>query len=164
MDLLESSNKWFRQEALVLIGDRRDQSVLPRLREQVRHHTGQLALESLWALNLSGGLNEATALQYLDHPDPFVRLWTVRLLGDARDVSEPIAQKLTALAAGEPNVEVRAQLACTAKRSPPRKDCRSSRALLGRGEDMAEKRLPLLVLVGVGIQMRAGLGGGHGLV
>jgi putative heme-binding domain-containing protein len=144
VDLLESSNKWFRQEALVLIGDRRDQSVLPRLREQVRHHTGQLALESLWALNLSGGLDEATALQYLEHPDPFVRLWTVRLLADARDVSEPIAQKLTALAAGEPNVEVRAQLACSAKRLPAAQGLPIVRALLGRGEDMADKRLPLL--------------------
>jgi len=84
----------------------------------VEENTGQLALESLWALNLSGGFDDETAIKTMNHSDPFVRLWTVRLLGDAREVSASVAQKLVELAAGEANVEVRAQLACSAKRLP----------------------------------------------
>ena len=53
----------------------------------VSTNTGQLALESLWALNLSGGFNDEVALSTLGHADPFVRLWTVRLLGDENKVS-----------------------------------------------------------------------------
>ncbi len=145
VDLLSHTNKWFRQEALRLIGDRNDKSVVPRLKELVDRNTGQLALESFWALNLSGGLDEATALMTLDHTDPFVRLWTVRLLGDERKVSPAIASKLVGLAAREPNVEVRAQLACSAKRLPAADALPIVRELLGRSEDMADKRIPLLV-------------------
>jgi len=42
--------------------------------------------ESLWALNLSGGLDEKTAMNTLEHDDPFIRLWTVRLLADHCDL------------------------------------------------------------------------------
>jgi putative heme-binding domain-containing protein len=145
VDLLGHTNKWFRQEALRLIGDRKDKSVAPRLQKLVETQTGQLALESLWALNLSGGLDDVTALKTLDHADPFVRLWTVRLLGDERQVSPTVAQKLIALAAGEPNVEARAQLACTAKRLPAADALPIVRNLLGHDEDLADKRIPLLL-------------------
>jgi putative heme-binding domain-containing protein len=145
VDELGNSNKWFRREALQLIGDRKDASVVPRLRNMVETKTGQLALEAFWALNLSGGLDNAMALKTLDHPDPFVRLWTVRLLGDERKVSPAVAQKLVALAAGEPNVEVRAQLACSAKRLPAADALPIIKALLGRNEDVADKRIPLLL-------------------
>ena len=145
VDLLGHTNKWFRQEALRLIGDRKDPSVVPALRNLVEKSTGQLALESFWALNLSGGLDDETALKNLDHCDPFVRMWDVRLLGDERKVSAAVAQKLVALAAGETNVEVRAQLACTAKRLPASDALPIVKRLLARDEDLADKRQPLLL-------------------
>jgi putative heme-binding domain-containing protein len=145
VDLLGHTNKWFRQEALQLIGDRKDRSVVPRLKNQVKNNTGQLALESFWALNLSGGFDDDVALQTLDHPDPFVRMWTVRLLGDEQKISATVAQKLVALAAQESNVEVRAQLACSAKRLPAADALPIVTTLLGRNEDLADKRLPLLL-------------------
>jgi putative heme-binding domain-containing protein len=145
VDLLSHSNKWFRQEALQLIGDRKDKSIIPTLRNLVDQNTGQLALEAFWALNLSGGLDEETAIKTLGHPDPFVRLWTVRLLGDERTVSPAVSKRLVALAAGEPNVEVRAQLACTAKRLPAADALPIVRELLGRSEDVSDKRVPLLL-------------------
>src|SRR4030095_9875835 len=80
--------------------------------------TGQLALEYLWALNLCGGLTESNALNALSHSDPFVRLWTVRLLGDEHRVSPQLIPQLTVMAGIEPNLEVRNQLAATAKRLP----------------------------------------------
>jgi putative heme-binding domain-containing protein len=143
--LLGNTNKWFRQEALRLLGDRRDQSLVPRLTEMVRTNTGQVALENLWALNLSGGFNDPLAAKMLQHPDPFVRLWTVRLLGDDCVVSASVAPKLAALAATDPDVEVRAQLACSAKRLPADQALPIVRGLLGRDEDTTEKRLPLLI-------------------
>jgi putative heme-binding domain-containing protein len=143
--LLSNTNKWFRQESLRLIGDRRASSVVPMMADMVHTNTGQLALESLWALNLSGGLNESTALETLDHSDPFVRLWTARLLADAGLVSNSIAIKLAQVAASESNVEVRAQLACSARRLPASQAMPIIRSLLGRKEDTSEKRMPLLI-------------------
>jgi putative heme-binding domain-containing protein len=145
VDLLGHTNKWFRQEALRLIGDRKDKSVIPTLKNLVDKNTGQLALESFWALNLSGGFDDETAIKTLDHNDPFVRMWTVRLLGDEQEVSPAIAKKLVAVAAVEPNVEVRAQLACSAKRLPAADALPIVRELLGRNEDPSDKRIPLLL-------------------
>lgn len=145
INLLNHTNKWFRQEALRLLGDRKDKSVIPQLESMIRKSDGQLALESLWALNLSGGFTENIARDNLRHRDPFVRLWTVRLLGDNARISDTLGPQLAQLAVTEPNVEVRAQLACTAKRLPSAAALPLVRNLLSRGEDVSEKRIPLLL-------------------
>ena len=145
VQVLSQTNKWFRQEALRLLGDRKDHSLIPELTDMVRTNTGQLALESLWALNLSGGLTEAAALRTLEHSDPFVRLWTVRLLADEGALSTAVAARVLTLAKREENVEVRAQLACSAKRLPAYQALPLIHRLLEHGEDVSEKRLPLLI-------------------
>jgi putative heme-binding domain-containing protein len=143
--LLSQSNKWFRQEALRLIGDRKDASAIPLFTRMTRTNTGQLALESLWALNLSGGFTDEIAAEMLRHADPYVRMWAARLLGDQETVSAPLAAQLAAIALTEPSVEVRAQLACTAKRLPAPAALPIVTGLLRRNEDAAEKRIPLLL-------------------
>ena len=70
-----------------LLADRRDPSVVPVLKNLVQSSQGQLALEALWAVYLSGGWDDAFALQQLKHPDEYVRSWTVRLLGDSKQVT-----------------------------------------------------------------------------
>jgi putative heme-binding domain-containing protein len=145
IDVLKHENKWFRQEALRLIGDRKDRSVIPLLKQQLAEHTDQFALECLWALNLSGGLDEPTALGLLDHEDSYVRQWTVRLLCDQRKVSRPIAQALAALAAREPYVHVRSQLASSAKRLDAKYALPVIQNLLGRAEDVEDIHVPLLL-------------------
>ncbi len=145
VELLADSNKWTRETALRLIGDRKDQSLVPQLRELVGKRTGQDALETLWALNLMGGLDEATTLKTLDYPDPFVRLWTARLACDGSKVSSSVAASLARRAAIEPEVEVRSQLACSAKRLPARDALPIVRALLARGEDAGDIHIPLLL-------------------
>lgn len=142
---LQHPNKWRRQTALRLLADRRDQRVVPTLLKQVRAGAGQPALEALWALHLSGGLDERTALRTLAHADPHVRLWTARLLGDAGQVSARLADRLAKLAALEPHVEVRSQLASTARRLPARDGLPVVRALAAHDDDTAEPRLPLLL-------------------
>ncbi|HTL59697.1 MAG TPA: PVC-type heme-binding CxxCH protein [Candidatus Limnocylindrales bacterium] len=142
---LGHTNKWFRQEALQLIADRGDRSVIAMLTQMVKTNTGQLSLECFWALNLSGGFTEAIAHETLHHTDPFVRLWTVRLLGDQNRVSVPMSHELAALAASEQNIEVRAQLACSAKRLPAKEALLIVKAMLARNEDASEKRMPLLL-------------------
>ena len=143
--LLANPSQPQRQTALRLLADRKDRSIVPTLAKMVADHTGQLALESLWALNVSGGFDDDVALLTLAHQDPQVRLWTVRLLGDAMKVSPKIAGKLAALAATEPNLEVRGQLASTAKRLPAKDALPIVRNLLARDEDADDHRLPLLL-------------------
>ena len=47
VDVLSHENKWFRDQALRLFGDRRDANIVPVLKELVETNQGQLALEAL---------------------------------------------------------------------------------------------------------------------
>jgi putative membrane-bound dehydrogenase-like protein len=79
---LRHPNKWQRQTALRLLGQRRDRAVVPLLKSHIQSSSGQFALECLWALYQLGGLDETFAQQMLAHHEPLVREWTVRLAGD----------------------------------------------------------------------------------
>ena len=142
---LKGANRWERQTALRLLGDRKDASAVPALRALVDGPDAQPALEGLWGLNLSGGLDEPTALSLLGHRDPFVRLWTARLVCDPGRVSPDLAKALADRAKVEENVEARSQLACSARRLPAADALPVVRNLLGHDEDTDDPHLPLLL-------------------
>ena len=128
-----------------VIADRKDKTLSPLLTELISTKTGQTSLEALWALYLSNGLTESIALQTLEHPDPYVRLWTARLLCDDNKVSPAIAEKLIQRARTEEHLEARNQLACSARRLPARECLAIVRNLLQHDEDAADNRMPLLL-------------------
>lgn len=142
---LKHPSKWHRQTALRLFGDRNDASMIPVLLEQTKKETGQTALESLWALQLSGGLTDDVAQRMLQHEDQHVRAWTVRLLCDDHQVDPQISAALTKLAADEPYIFVRKQLASSAKRLPATDALPIIRHLLNYDEDAADIHQPLLL-------------------
>ena len=92
---------------------------LPQLKQQIAS-VGEAGtrVDLLWAVYQLGGLTDEYAGELLAHPNPHIRLWTVRLLADEKKVSPAVAYKLADLARTEPNIEVRSQLACSAKRLP----------------------------------------------
>jgi len=143
--LFDSPNKWTRQTVIRLLGDRKDKTAIPLLKNILANQTGQPALEALWALNLSGGFDEQLALQTLAHGNRDVRLWTVRLLCDRKLVSKAVAKRLIAMAVSEESVHVRSQLACSAKRLPAKQGLPIVRNLLTHSEDVGDVHLPLLL-------------------
>jgi len=143
--VLDHPNKWYRQQALRLFGDRKDASVIPALKQKLFESDGQSALEALWALNLSGGLDESAAKKALQHQDPYVRAWTIRLLCDENQVPAKIGQQLIALALNEPHVQVRSQLASSSKRLPAEIGLPIAFNLLSRSEDLDDVHLPLIL-------------------
>lgn len=82
IEVLKHPNKWHRQTALRLIGQRKDTAVIPLLKQSIEMNVGQYSLECLWALYQVGGLDDSFAQTALSHKEPLVREWTVRLLGD----------------------------------------------------------------------------------
>ena len=142
--LLSHPNRWLRQTALQQFGDRHDPSVIPNLITLLETDTSQLALGVLWALNLSGGFNEKVATIALHHRDAFVRLWAVRLAGDAGKVSRELAFELARMASAEPHPEVRSQLAATAKRLPGPDAIPIIKNLL-RHDDSVDPDIPLQI-------------------
>ena len=146
VDLLSKSNDWFARRALCLLAERRDANVLPRLGQQVfESHNPHLQLESLWALYVTGGFTDSVAAKGLQHTNANIRKWTVRLLGDKKEVSDEIAKSLRSVARTESSAVVRAQLASSARRLPGRAALPIIRELLLHTEDLNDQHVPLLI-------------------
>ncbi len=143
--LLSHPNKWFRQTAQRIFADRHDITHAPELKKIVERETGQLALEAFWAVNHCGGFDDAFAAKTIAHENPFVRYWTVRLLGDTGRVSASIQKQLVSKARLETHAEVRGQMAGTAKRIPAPDAMPVIRELLLHAEDVNDKYIPLLL-------------------
>lgn len=145
LELLKHPTKWYRQTALRILWDRQDSALVDPIWRQIGAARDQHALELLWALNACGGLDETRAIELLKHEDRFVRAWTVRLLCDDYLVSDVIGRALAGLAAGEPYIEVRKQLASSARRLPPALGVPIIRQLLRHDEDAQDIHQPLLI-------------------
>jgi len=104
-----------------------------------------LALQSLWALYVSGGFDDALAVRLLKHPSATVRAWVVRFVGDTKRLSRELLQQMISLARTEKNASVRNQLACSAKRWPATAAMPVIHELLRHDEDLADPQIPLLL-------------------
>src|SRR5262249_17392627 len=91
------------------------------------------------------GLDFETTERLLEHPDPEIRAWCIRLLGDNPPVSAQVAERLVEHAAREPDAMVRAQLACTARRLESWAGLAVAHAILVRDLDAQDPHLPLLL-------------------
>jgi putative heme-binding domain-containing protein len=131
---LDDRNKWFRQAA------RRE--ILIRGGIPVN---GIIRLEQLWALNTSTPLTDGHYLRSFNDADPYFRLWNVRLACDDGVVSDQLAERLADLAYRDPNVEVRSQLACSARRLPAAQSLPIVKRLAERSEDVDDIHIPLLL-------------------
>lgn len=143
---LSNTNREIRQTAQRLLADRKDAAAGPALRRLFETATDpQLALEALWAVHQAEGFDEGLVGAGLRHPNPLVRAWTVRMIGDGPGVAPATIRQLAYLAAAEPDIEVRAQLASTAKRLPPPGNLAIVKPLLMRDSDAVDARQPLLL-------------------
>ena len=146
VDLLKHPNGWYAAQARRILAHRRDTSIHAELRNLLAETDDEdLALQYLWALHVSGGFDDEVAAVLLNHPAEYVRAWTVRLLGDRRAASPPLAKQLSVLARTDPSVVVRSQLAASAKRFPGLVALPALAALLDHDLDAQDPHVPLLI-------------------
>jgi putative membrane-bound dehydrogenase-like protein len=148
--ILLHGDGWHSRRALRMLAERRDVRIDTKLRTQLTDrsaNTGEpiVALRSLWGTYASGGFDESLAIELLGHSAEAVRAWTVRFLGDQRNVSEPVEERLRQLAATEQSPVVLAQLACSAKRLPAACGLRIARLIAENSVSAGDRCLPLLV-------------------
>ena len=158
--LLAHPNKWHRHTAVRLLGERKDPEAAAPLRKAIAGEPGLGALNALWALHQSAGLDEATAIVAMAHPYAPVRLWTARLLGDEWGIHrnlgagrhaasggrlpERVFDALLARARSEPDAEVISQVAATARRFDGPQAMPLVAAVLGHDEAAHDPYIPLL--------------------
>jgi putative membrane-bound dehydrogenase-like protein len=139
-------NAWWADTARRILAERRDATAIPSLRASLDGERDEpRALRLLWALDVSGGVDEAVATDLLEHPVPGVRRWAIRLLGDRHQWSESIRDRLADLAASEPDPGVRSQLAASCQRWKPDDALPVLVALAGRDEDATDEHIPLQI-------------------
>ena len=143
--LLSHANGWYADRARIEMFRRRDKAIVPELKAMARRRDDRrMALQGLWAVNASGGLDDAFALEMLAHPEGRVRHWTVRLLGDRRKVSRRIGLAIVDLAHRETDPVVLVQLAATARRLSAETGLPVARELMQKPAGEADSRLPLM--------------------
>lgn len=142
--LLTHANRWYREQARRLLAQR-PEPMAAALKALIERETGDAALEALWILNLRGELDAGFSRRTLRHASEHVRRWTVRLWGDQGSMPPALQADCAALARTESAVEVRSQLASTARRLPAGQAFPIIRGLLARDEDATDKHLPLLI-------------------
>lgn len=148
-DYLQHPNRWYRETALRLLGDRRDRTVIPMLREMATKSDSAHALDAAWALHLCGGWDDPVACTLLQHANPDVRAWTIRLLGDNGNVSELLADAMISIAGRESNAEVRLQLACSCRKLPTALGLAILRQLLLHSNDEHDPLIPSAIWWGL---------------
>lgn len=145
VELLSHRNSWQVGEARRLLAERRDPAIGILLAKKLLAETGPLALEYLWALNACGGFSPQIAQELLASPQPDIRAWTVRLVGDPRRIPAEIWPSLLTAARKESSSVVRSQLACTCKRLPGEQALPLLSMLLQNTEDVTDPFIPLLL-------------------
>ncbi len=143
-DSLSHTNDWFVRQALRILGERRSGN-FDSFQEKLQQTNDVPALKYLWVLYVSGGFTDQIAGDLLHHPNPQVRKWTVRFLGDKGDVAPVLEKDLVHLVRTEQSPVVRAQLACSAKRLPGVQGLPIIRELIHRDEDVDDPFIPLLL-------------------
>lgn len=113
---LSDSNKWVRKQAVMEIGWRRLEELIPQLSEIAMKNEESRAIDALFALDQLNALTEVQATALLDHADPYVRRWTVKMIGERGSQWPQAVAKLQEAATGEKHLEVRTQMAASAKR------------------------------------------------
>jgi len=145
IDLLSHSNAWYARQARVILAERKDQSAIPKLRALVLNAESQeLALEALWAYFVTGGLEEDFAKQLLEHPNEYVRAWTIRLMGDQRRVPEQLFPYVVQVARKDRSAVVHSQVASTVKRLPGEQALPLLHELVRHDDNINDPHIPLL--------------------
>ncbi len=99
-------------------------------------------LRALWALHVTGGLDDEFLMSQLSHESEYVRAWSVRLLCEDRDPPADALRQFRELAATGDSPFVRLHIACALQRLRPDQCWPIAEALLARAEDAGDANLP----------------------
>lgn len=147
IELLNHPNNWYCRESLRCLAERRDTTLVPDLIAKLRQPATPpgLALRLFWGVYVCGGFDDKIATEMLDHTSEDIRGWTIRFLGDQKQLSPQLANRLVSLARFEPSARVRSQLACSCKRWPGTHSLPIVSELCSRADDVQDRHIPLLL-------------------
>ena len=145
VETLSHPNLWHRHTAARLLGQRRDQKIVPDLIAALGQPGDHPAVDALWSLHQMDALTEDLATRALAHPSAIVRAWAVRLVGDAGELPDHFAATLGTIAEEEPDAEVRCQILSTAGRLPVEQGLQLIQEVTLPAADADDPYIPLML-------------------
>ena len=125
-------------------------TVRPALEKQLADGADAPAqLRAIWALHVTGGLDDATIERLLVSKHPYVRIWAIQLETEDGAVASDRLTKLAQMAQRDPSPAVRMALASALQRLPVADRWQLLPGLLRHVEDVADKNLSLMIWYGV---------------
>jgi putative heme-binding domain-containing protein len=150
VDLLLHKNDWYVRHARRLLQERAaagklSDGVKSRLATMaLEHHDETRRLRGLWALHVTGLLDDELIARGLENDRPFVRAWTARLAAENGARRLAWLPKFTAMAQSDNSPVVRQYLSSIAQQVPPAERFGLLAALTSHSEDNGDHNLPLL--------------------
>src|SRR5438034_9064380 len=106
-------------------------------------------LRALWGLHVTGGLEDALAIEALSSPDEYVRGWAVQPAVEAQPVPGTLRSKFLDLAMRDPSPLVRLYLASALQRLSLGERLPIAHALARHLEDAEDANVPLMIWYGI---------------
>ncbi len=146
VQLLGEKNDFYARHACRILEERgADPSLYEPLRQMIKNAASDsLQLRALWALHVTGGLDEPSALAFLKNQHEYVRAWTIQLIREDHPPSDAALEQFAKMAADDPSPVVRLYLASAMQRTPPAKRWTVVSNLFKHGEDANDHNLPVL--------------------
>lgn len=146
VDLQLHQNDWYVRHARRILQERGgNPEVYAGLQKIAFEHADDTRrLRGLWALSVTGGLNDTLLTRALQDNSPYVRAWAIRLATEQGAPSVPLISRLTQLAATDPAPQVRLALASAAQRLNIEQRLPMVTALTTHAEDADDHNLPLM--------------------
>lgn len=148
--LLTHENSWWWRKSLLILGERKDKTIIPALKELIQHgKDDRHQLRALWALANMEVFEEDMGVEVIKRSHPWLRTWGIRLLGQLdKPLSNETWKAIHTLAQTESNPDVRLHLAAACQRFRQHRDPKDILfALLQRKEDANDPAIPFMIWV-----------------
>lgn len=155
VELQTSRSAWHARRARVILQNRAakgqlDAATAGQLRELFwTHANGDYRLRAMWALHVTGGLNEGNLLVALGDGDPHIRAWAIQLLCEDSAPSTVARGIFATMAREETSAVVRLYLAAALQRMDIASRWPIARGLVTHAEDSGDHNIPHMIWFGI---------------
>ena len=141
------SNEWYVRNARLILQERGANKKVHNALRNILNTNPDVTrkLRALWALHVTGGLQEQELLNLLNHESEYLRSWAIQLLAEDKALSATALKRFAELAKTDTSALVRLYLTSATQRTAPENRWEIIEALLQRTEDKADHNLPLML-------------------
>ncbi len=147
-------NDWYVRHARRRLQERAAQGALdPAVEDALvalakEHEDDTRRLRGLWALHVTGLIDQEVIAHGLEDPSPFVRAWTIQLAMEDQTCSLATLETLAGLASADPSPRVRLALASALQKLPIAQRWAIVEGLITHSIDSSDHNLPLMIWYG----------------